>query len=434
MPNSDYNSSDTICAIATAPGGALGVIRISGQKALSIVSNIFSKDIGKAATHTLHHGTIHDTTTGEELDDTVISLFRTPHSYTGDDVVEISCHGSPYILRRIVATIVSQGARLALPGEFTQRAFLAGKMDLTQAEAVADLIASTTQVAHRMAMSQLRGGISNQLATLRSRLLELTALLELELDFSDQDIEFADRTQLSILCNTITQTVAHLVHSFSTGNALKSGVPVAIVGAPNVGKSTLLNTLLGDERAIVSPTEGTTRDTVEDTAVIGGILFRFIDTAGLRHTTDSVERLGIERSRQAAAKARIILMMSEPGVPEPAIETTAEQTVIHIKNKTPEFQAINGTGLPLLLKQLTEAVDIPEEGDTVVTSLRHFEALTLALGDLHRIQTSLTNHTSADLIAPDLRQCLHHLAQITGQEITTDEVLNHVFRHFCIGK
>ncbi len=425
---------DTICAIATASGGALGIVRISGERAIALTDLIFSKSIAGSPGNTLHHGSILDQRTEEIIDDVVVSLFRQPHSFTGEDSVEISCHGSPYVLQRIVEMLISYGCRLANPGEFTQRAFLNGKMDLSQAEAVADLIAADTKAAHRMAISQLRGGFSRMLASLRDQLLRLTALMELELDFSDQDVEFADRVKLSRLCDNIEQTVSQLAQSFSTGNALKNGIPVAIVGAPNVGKSTLLNALLGDERAIVSETQGTTRDTIEDTVVIDGILFRFIDTAGIRHTSDKVELMGIERTKKAASQARVILMMSEPGVEEPHIDINAEQRVLHIQNKTPQFQALYGVGLEELRHQLVACVPMPQEGDTLVTNLRHYEALTLALDDLHRVQDALLAHIPTDLVVTDLRQCLHHLAVITGSEITSDEVLGTIFRNFCIGK
>ncbi len=425
--------SDTICAIATPTGGALGVVRTSGPKAIELTNLIFSKDISQAAAGTLHHGLVRDAE-GEMVDEVIVSVYRAPHSYTGEDSTEISCHGSPYILRRVTELLLAQGARLAGPGEFTQRAFLNGKMDLSQAEAVADLIAADTQAAHRMAVSQLRGSFSRMLASLRDQLLQLTSLLELELDFSDQDVEFADRSKLTSLCSETEATIERLVNSFSSGNALKRGVPVAIVGAPNVGKSTLLNALLCDERAIVSPERGTTRDTVEEVAVLGGIAFRFIDTAGLRHTNEPVEQMGIERARRAAAAARIVLMMSEPGVSEPDLQLSPDQTVIHIVNKTSQFQALTGVGLDELRRKLISCIPLPAEGDTVVTNLRHYEALTLALADLRRVNLSLSQGIPADLVALDLRQCLHHLAEITGSEINSDEVLGTIFSHFCIGK
>ncbi len=426
--------TDTICATATATGGALGIVRVSGPRAVELTDSIFSGNLLDSPSHTLHHGTVNDPSTNEMLDDVVVSVYREHQSYTGEESTEISCHGSPYVLRRVVELLIEAGARHAAPGEFTQRAFLNGRMDLSQAEAVADLIAAETRAAHRMAVSQLRGAFSQRLASLRGELLHLTSLLELELDFSDQDVEFASRTELTRLCTELQQSVGKLAQSFHDGNALKSGVPVAIVGAPNVGKSTLLNQLVCDERAIVSKESGTTRDTIEDTTVIGGILFRFIDTAGIRHTADNIERMGIERAKRAATQARVILMMSEPGVAEPEIETREDQHVIHIVNKTPEFQAINGTGLDSLRQRLVSCIPMPAEGDTVVTNLRHYEALTRALDDLHRVREALDSRVTADLVAEDLRQCLHHLAEITGSEITSDEVLGSIFARFCIGK
>ena len=323
--------NETICALATAPGGALGIIRVSGSAAFSAVSAICTVCCDTAAANTTHYAHIKDGT--EVVDEVMVSLFRAPHSYTGEDSVEISCHGSRYILNKVLELLVQNGCRMAGPGEFTQRAYLHGKMDLSQAEAVADLIASTNKASHQLAMSQLRGGVSTELSRLRDQLLRLTSLLELELDFSDhEDLEFADRTELLQLAKTIEAHMAHLADSFATGNALKNGIPVAIVGAPNVGKSTLLNALLGEERAIVSDVQGTTRDAIEDAIVLGGIQFRFIDTAGIRHTSDQIELMGIERSKAAAARARIVLMMTEPGVPYPDLVTRDDQTVVRIEN------------------------------------------------------------------------------------------------------
>lgn len=424
--------NDTICATATATGGAIAIVRVSGPEAIVITNKIFSKELAAAPANTLNFGEIRD---GEELvDEVLVSVFRAPHSYTGEDGVEISCHGSAYIARRIVEALIKNGARQAEPGEFTKRAFLNGKMDLSQAEAVADLLASQSAAAHRLALSQLRGGISKELANLRAQLLDLTSLLELELDFTDQDVEFADRTRLLALCTEIEQHIQRLTGSFQTGNALKNGVPVAIVGAPNVGKSTLLNALLRDDRAIVSDIQGTTRDVIEDVMTIQGIQFRFIDTAGIRQTTDKIEQMGIERSQRAARKARIILMMSEPGVPEPALEVSPDQTVIHIKNKTPEFQAINGTGLQQLEQQLVESIPQVSETETTVTNLRHYEALMKAGEDIQQVRRGLEEGQFIDLLSEDLRQCLHHLAEITGGEIVPDEVLGNIFKKFCVGK
>lgn len=426
------DSQDTICATATATGGAIAVIRVSGPRAIEITESIFSKELKTAPAYTLHLGEIRDG--GELVDEVLVSIFRAPRSYTGEDGVEISCHGSAYIARRIVQTLIKNGARQADPGEFTKRAFLNGKMDLSQAEAVADLLASQSAAAHRVALSQLRGGFSKELANLRAQLLDLTSLLELELDFTDQDVEFADRSRLLTLCTEIEQHIHRLTASFQTGNALKNGIPVAIVGAPNVGKSTLLNALLRDDRAIVSDIQGTTRDIIEDVMTIQGIQFRFIDTAGIRSTTDKVEQMGIERSQKAVQKARIILLMSEPGVSEPQLEITSGQTVIHIKNKTPEFQAINGTGLKELEQQLVRSIPRVSDTETTVTNLRHYEALLKAGESIRQVRQGLEDGQFIDLLSEDLRQCLHHLGEITGGEIVTDEVLGNIFSKFCIGK
>ena len=417
----------TICALATAPGGALGIIRISGEQALEIISRIFSKDLTGARPNTIHYGHIAD------IDEVLVSVFRAPHSYTGEDAVEISCHGSRYILQRVLDALCAAGARLAQPGEFTKRAFLAGKMDLSQAEAVADLIASENASQHRLALSQLRGGITTRLHQLRDQLLRLTSLMELELDFSDQDVEFADRSELFTLIGALDKHISLLISSFREGNAIKEGVPVAILGAPNVGKSTLLNALLGDDRAIVSDIQGTTRDTVEDTVTIGGRLFRFIDTAGLRHTSDTVEQMGIERSLRAAERARIILLVTEPGVPYPNFTPRTDQHVIRILNKSELFQAINGLGIDALRKQLLQATG-DEQSSTVISNARHKEALELALGDLRRATDALHQGISTDLVSEDLRLCLQHLGEITGGTITSDEVLQNIFSHFCVGK
>ena len=426
---------NTICAIATPPGGAIGIVRISGPDAIGIADEVFrtkgSKSLGERKTGTIAFGTIE--ADGSVLDEVLVSIFRAPHSYTGEDSVEIACHGSPYILNKVVQLLTTHGCRMAEPGEYTQRAFLNGKMDLSQAEAVADLIASGSAASHRIAINQMRGGISHRLGELRNKLLQLTSLLELELDFSEEDIEFADRSQLLTLAEDTAAEISRLTATFADGNALRNGVPVAIVGAPNVGKSTLLNALLRDDKAIVSPVSGTTRDTIEDTVTLGGILFRFIDTAGLRHTTDTIEQMGIERAKQDASRARIIIMMTEPGVPYPEINAVDGQTIIKIVNKTPEFQAINGTGLPQLERQLVAAV--PQVGsDTVlITNVRHKQALDLAHADIQRAIASLRNDASGDLVAEDLRQCLAHLAEIVG-EISDTAILENIFKNFCIGK
>lgn len=427
------SNNDTICALATAPGGALGIIRISGPLSFSVVSAICSVCFDPVKANTVHFTRLTDGT--DVIDEAMVSVFKAPHSYTGEDSVEISCHGSRYILNKVLELLVQNGCRMAGPGEYTQRAYLNGKMDLSQAEAVADLIASTNRATHHMAMSQLRGGISSELATMREQLLKLTSLLELELDFSDhEDLEFADRSELLELAKTIDSHITHLADTFQTGNALKNGIPVAIIGAPNVGKSTLLNALLGEERAIVSDIQGTTRDAIEDTMQLGGISFRFIDTAGIRHTDDQIESLGIERSKAAAQRARIILLMTEPGVPYPDIETRDGQTVIRIENKTSTFQAKHGVGLEALKQQLIDAAPKASDSDVIITNARHNDALLRAHDALQRVLTGLDMQMSGDLLSEDLRQVLDILAEITGGQITPNEVLGNIFKNFCVGK
>ena len=425
---------DTICALATATGGALGIIRVSGPQAFDAVSSICSVRCNAVAANTVHFTHIM-TPSGEALDEVLVSVFRAPHSYTGEDSVEISCHGSTYIINKVLERLVENGCRMAQPGEFTQRAYLNGKMDLSQAEAVADLIASTNKATHRLAMSQLRGGISTELCRLREQLLKLTSLLELELDFSDhEDLEFADRSELLTLAQKIDDHITHLAQTFHMGNALKYGIPVAIVGAPNVGKSTLLNALVGEERAIVSDIQGTTRDAIEDTIQLDGITFRFIDTAGIRHTNDKIENLGIERSMAAAQRAQIILMMTEPGIPYPDIPIRDDQTIIRIENKTDAFQAKFGIGLDELRQQLIDAAPKAADNDVIITNARHYEALTRANGHLQRVIEGLQQQLSGDLLAEDLRLTLDTLAEITGGQITPNEVLNNNFKNFCVGK
>ena len=432
-------NNDTICAPATAAGGALAIIRVSGPNALPIVSTLCSLRCDTVAANTTHFTRLveYDAVSQHPLpiDEALITIFRAPHSYTGEDSVEISCHGSRYIINKILELLIQRGCRMARPGEFTQRAYLNGKLDLSQAEAVADLIASTNQTTHRLAMSQLRGGVSTELSELREQLLKLTSLLELELDFSDhEDLEFADRSELQQLARRIDAHITRLADSFHVGNALKNGIPVAIVGAPNVGKSTLLNALLGEERAIVSDIQGTTRDAIEDTINLGGITFRFIDTAGIRHTSDTIENLGIERSIAAVQRAQIILMMTEPGVPYPDIPIRDDQTVIRIVNKTENFQAKYGVGLDRLRQCLIDSVPKASDTDVIITNARHYEALILAHTHLQRVLSGLHNNLSGDLLAEDLRLTLDALAEITGAQITTNEVLNNIFSHFCVGK
>lgn len=432
-------NNDTICAPATAAGGALAIIRVSGSNALPIVGTLCPLCCETIAANTVHftHLVEYDTVSQHPhpIDDALITTFRAPHSYTGEDSVEISCHGSRYIINKILELLIQQGCRMARPGEFTQRAYLNGKLDLSQAEAVADLIASTNQTTHSLAMSQLRGGVSTELSDLREQLLELTSLLELELDFSDhEDLEFADRSELQQLAQRIDAHITRLADSFHVGNALKNGIPVAIVGAPNVGKSTLLNALLGEERAIVSDIQGTTRDAIEDTINLEGITFRFIDTAGIRHTSDTIENLGIERSIAAVQRAQIILMMTEPGVPYPDISVRTDQTIIRIVNKTEDFQAKYGVGLDHLRQSLIDAVPKASDTDIIITNARHYEALTLAHTHLQRVLSGLHTNLSGDLLAEDLRLTLNTLAEITGAQITPQETLNNIFSHFCVGK
>ena len=446
--------NDTICALATAPGGAIGIIRISGPQALEILSRVFTKDVSAAPANTIHYG--HIKNGAEIVDEVMASLFRAPHSYTGEDSVEISCHGSRYILNKVLNLLIAEGCRQAGPGEFTQRAYLNGKMDLSQAEAVADLIASTNQATHQIAMSQLRGHFSSKLAQLREQLLKLTSLLELELDFSDhEDLEFADRSELMELTKTIDNHITHLSNSFETGQAIKQGIPVAIVGKTNVGKSTLLNRLLKDDRAIVSDVHGTTRDTIEDTIDINGITFRFIDTAGIRQTQDEVEQIGITRTYAAIDKARIVLWLidSEPSIKEinDILQRTDNKKLIVIKNKADKadnnsynslklpFISISakfGKGIEELEQAIYEAADIPTltENDIIVTNARHYEALVRAHEHIQRVIDGLQMQLSGDLLSEDLRLTLDTLAEITGGQITPNEVLGNIFKNFCVGK
>ena len=461
-------TEDTICAIATAQGGAIGTIRVSGAQAIAITDRIFTPISGKPLTerkpYTLTFGHILSPA-GEIIDEVLVSLFRAPHSYTGEDSVEISCHGSSYILQQVMQLLIKNGCRAAGPGEYTQRAFLNGKMDLSQAEAVADLIASTSAATHRMAMNQMRGGFSRELSALREKLLHLTSLMELELDFSDhEELEFADRSELEEIAQQIEQVISHLVDTFSVGNALKNGVPVAIVGETNAGKSTLLNALLNEERAIVSDIHGTTRDVIEDTMNVGG---------------------GIERSFQKLEQANIVLWVIDATCAEEQYHQLAEKILprcqgkhlVIVLNKTdllpltekslscsvtdttasmhkpiddlkailpdlPEdacvisLSAKQKEGLSLLQKQLVDFAALPDlsQNDVVVSNIRHYEALSRALEAIHRVQDGLTMQLSGDLVSQDLRECLFHLAEIVGGEITNDEVLGNIFKHFCIGK
>ena len=431
----------TIAAISTAAGiGGIAVIRVSGPTATTIVDSVFApfkqaNAIVGRKSHTLTYGQIVDPQSKEVVDEVVVSLFKAPHSFTGEDVIEISCHGSLYIQQRILDILLDNGCRLADHGEFTRRAFANGRMDLSQAEAVADLIASQNAAAHRLAMSQMKGSISRKLSDLREQLLTMTSLLELELDFSEEDVEFADRAKLLSLAHDIDSEVTHLAATFSTGQAIKNGIPVAIIGAPNVGKSTLLNALLKDDRAIVSPIQGTTRDIIEDTITLGGFLFRFIDTAGIRETTDHIEAMGIERSRRAAERAQIIILLTEPGVDFIEVETRADQKVIRITNKTDLFSALNNIGIEQLEAQLIALAKPTEaQGDIILTNRRHYDALNDAHNSLGNVIFALDSQLSGDLVAEDLRAVIESLNSVLGQSITSQDTLNNIFKNFCIGK
>ena len=445
--------NDTICALATAPGGALGIIRISGPQALEILSHVFrSKGNAQSfSANTIHYGHILFGT--EVIDEVMAAVFKAPHSYTGEDSVEISCHGSRYILNKVLELLVRNGCRMANPGEYTMRAYLNGKMDLSQAEAVADLITSSNKATHQMAMSQLRGHFSNELTHLREQLLKLTTLLELELDFSDhEDLEFADRSELLELAEKTDAHILKLAHSFETGQALKHGIPVAIVGKTNVGKSTLLNRLVKDDRALVSDIHGTTRDTIEETMEIQGVIFRFIDTAGIRQTSDTVEQMGIERTYQMIDKARIILwLIDEAPTPEELHDMQQRcegKSLLIIQNKIDlnggignlsplKISAKHGQGLDTLEAAIYEAANIPtlSESDVIVSSTRHYQALLSAHKNLAQVIEGLHQNISGDLLAENLRLVLSDLAEITGDGlISSQEVLNNIFSHFCVGK
>lgn len=464
-------NQDTICAIATAQGGAIGTIRVSGSEAIAITNLLFSpanKSIRwvEQEPHTLTFGRIYH---GDELvDEVLVSLFRAPRSYTGEDSTEITCHGSGYILQQVTQLLIDKGCRLAQPGEFTQRAFLNGKMDLSQAEAVADLIASSSAATHRLAMSQMRGGFSKELSELRQKLLNFTSMIELELDFSEEDVAFADRGALRELADGIEKVITRLTHSFSVGNAIKNGVPVAIIGETNAGKSTLLNVLLNEEKAIVSDIHGTTRDVIEDTVNIGGITFRFIDTAGIRETNDTIESLGIERTFQKLDQAEIVLWMIDAAHAASQVEQLSGQILPRCANKHLIFvfnkadlieEAEKDSILSLLSspsakhthtlfisakqrwntdelqRMLVEAAHLPTitPNDVIVTNVRHYDALTRALDAIHRVQSGLASNISSDFLSQDIRDCIFHLSDIAG-EVTNDMVLENIFRNFCIGK
>jgi len=467
-PYTSFNRNDTICALSTSPGiGAIAIVRLSGPKAISI-SSIFFKSrnlnitVDQFETHTAHFGSF---STGSELiDEVVLTIFRNPHSYTGDDIVEISCHGSEYVQQRILEVLIDNGARMARAGEFTLRAFLNGKLDLSQAEAVSDLISSRSKVAHDLALSQMRGGFSKKIKDMRSQLLDLASLLELELDFSEEDVEFADRAKLKELMNSIISEMSKLAESFSLGNVIKKGIPVAIIGKPNVGKSTLLNALLNEERAIVSEIPGTTRDTIEDTFTIHGITFRFIDTAGLRsHTTDTIETIGISRTYEKIKEASVILYLFDISTitvdeidelktefhdhivdPEKHFLLIGNKTDLMVETphhitalfdmETIFISAKRKENINLILERLVQTAKTANIGDqTIVSNARHYHSITSTLNALNEASKGLETNLPTDLIATDIRSALHHLGEITG-EVTTEDILGNIFGKFCIGK
>lgn len=460
----------TICAISTSPGvGAIAVIRLSGNESIEITDKVFRSPktgkflIGQAA-NSLHFGQLfyHD----EVIDEVVVGLFKAPHSYTGEDIVEISCHGSVYIQQKILEVLISEGARMALPGEFTQRAFLNGKMDLSQAEAVADVIASSNAAAHKLAINQMRGGFSKEIGALREQLLHFTAMVELELDFSEEEVEFANRTELQKLTEKIEVLLRNLKDSFQLGNAIKNGIPVAIIGETNVGKSTLLNALLNEDKAIVSDIHGTTRDVIEDVVNIHGTAFRFFDTAGIRETKDHIENLGIERSYSKLEQAAIVLLVVDTHNSFDLVKSRIDKIRGRMDTKQQLIIVANkiDTGLPTTIQQL-EVLDLTDheklvfiaakqkknldelidymihainieaatQQDVIVTNARHYEILKNAHTAILRVLTGLEDGITGDFLAQDIRECLYYMAEITG-EVGTEEVLGHIFKNFCIGK
>lgn len=446
---------DTICALATAAGvGAISVIRLSGPEALSICDTVFpAKELSKQASHTVHFGTIRDE--DKVVDEVLVSIFKNPHSYTGEDVVEVSCHGSVYIQNQLIQLFLKHGARMAQAGEFTLRAFSNGKMDLSQAEAVADLIASDSEAAHQVAMQQMRGGFSNELKDLREELINFASLIELELDFGEEDVEFADRAKFNELLEKIKAALKRLVDSFAVGNVIKNGIPVAIIGEPNVGKSTLLNALLNEERAIVSDIAGTTRDTIEDDLIIGGIHFRFIDTAGLRETSDVVESIGIQKALEKAQQAQIVLYLIDASKDlskqQQEVEVLKEKlanklvVIVNKVDQKPKVKSEIKDALFISAKQkegLNELTDTLlsfvntgalSNNQTIVSNSRHVAALNKSLEQIIKTIEGLNSGISGDFLAMDIRQALFHLGEITG-EISTDDLLDNIFSNFCIGK
>jgi len=445
---------DTICALATGGGlSAIAVLRLSGKEAIKITNAIFSKDISASKSHTIHFGTISDST--KIIDEVLVSIFKDGKSYTGEETVEISCHGSTFIQNKLLQLFITEGCRMATAGEFTMRAFRNGKLDLSQAESVADLIASESEAAHQTALKQLRGGFSNKLQELRTKLIDFASLIELELDFSEEDVEFADRKQFETLLAAIKEELEILVQSFKLGNVIKNGIPVAILGAPNVGKSTLLNTLLNEDKAIVSDIAGTTRDAIEDELNIEGFKFRFIDTAGIRETTDTIENLGIKKSLEKAGIANIILFLIDADanldnqlLELEKIKTSAGDKLLLVMNKidlNPEIKdnfknalfisAKKNEGIEALKERLLTFVNTEQlsNNETIVTNLRHYEELQLTLHEINSIIDGLNSGLTGDFLAVNIRQSLFHLGSITG-EVTTDTLLGNIFGKFCIGK
>jgi len=460
-------NKDTIIALATASGaGAIAVLRVSGPKAISVSNTLFKsihdKNLLNQPTHTIHLGHIVDV--DRVLDEVLVSIYKNPQSYTGEDVVEISCHGSSYIQQQILQLFIRNGCRSANPGEFTLRAFLNGKMDLSQAEAVADLIASDSAAAHQIALQQMRGGFSSEIKNLREELLNFASLIELELDFSEEDVEFADRQQFEELLKRIVKVLKYLIDSFATGNVIKNGVPISIIGAPNVGKSTLLNALLNEDKAIVSNIAGTTRDAIEDELIIEGVKFRFIDTAGIRHTDDTVESIGIKKTFAKMAESQVIIQLIDASLISKANTADILASLVETKAQYPEKETLvvlnkmdladkallskvfseleplhmsakTGTGVELLKTKLLDMVHMGklQNNDTIITNARHYDALRLALENIQKVQVGMQTGLSGDLLAIDIREALYHFGRITG-EISTDDLLGNIFANFCIGK